>query len=102
MSEIRVDPGALRKSAAVCTSAAGEISGAGSSQHLSQAGTAVPGADAIARFSTMGTFWDKQAKDTSEEARSYADSLVSAAAAAEEADREAQRGAFGLLGGLGG
>ena len=60
MSELQVVPGEMTSASNQTISAAEGARGHGSSEELTTAGTAIPGADSVGHLSELGTSWDDE------------------------------------------
>ena len=95
MSELQVVPGEMTSASNQTISAAEGARGHGSSEELTTAGTAIPGADSVGHLSELGTSWDDEVEGWADAVAAFGGQIAAASGDFEGTDG----GVGGLFGG---
>ncbi len=95
MSELQVVPGEMTSASNETISAAEGARGHGSSDELTTAGSAIPGADSVGHLSELGTSWDEEIEGWADAVAAFGSQIAAANADFQGTDG----GVGGLFGG---
>ena len=99
MSDIHVVPTDMKASISVATEAESSIRKADSAAHMTTAGGAVPGAEAVSYMSDLGTRWSDETKAGADSSRKLAEGTQKSLDEFLAADAAAGANAGGVMGG---
>ncbi|MBC7276749.1 hypothetical protein [Nocardioides sp.] len=99
MSEIHVVPKDMKAAITVATEAESNVRKSDSAGHLSKAGAAIPGAEAVGYMSDLGNRWTDETKAAADSSQRLATQMQKALDEVEAADATAGANAGGVMGG---